>query len=165
MLAKAILSSVKLRQGCPYRAYEPLPNKFNNRELENDLLHQVYILWGVELYRSCIGHVVFSWDIKQSLQSLRNNWKNDVLYAYAQDLKINPKASALWGIGAMIAFESTYGSREEARRVVEYLNKAYGPIPDLSLTPRHNGKSSPFYPRQVAHALWGLSYYCYASSN
>jgi hypothetical protein len=165
LLAKAILSTVRLRDGCPYWAYEPIPNKFNNREVENDLVHQVYILWGVELYRSCIGHVVFPWNIQHSLQSLRNNWKNDILYGYPQDVKINPKASALWGIGAMIAFEATYGSHEEAKRVVEYLNKAYGPIPDLSLTPRRNGKSSPFYPRQVAHVLWGLSYYYYSNSN
>jgi len=160
-LAKAIVATVKLRHGLPFWDYDPIPNKFNNRQVENDLVHQVYILWGVELYRNNVGHVNFPWSTQQSLQSLRSYWHNNSLYGYPQDEKLNAKYSALWGIGAMIAFESVYGTPEEAKKCVEFLDKAYGPLPNLTLTPRHDAKGQPFYPRQASHALWGLSYYSF----
>jgi hypothetical protein len=158
-LAKAIVATVKLRHGLPYWDYNPIPNKFNNRLVENDLVHQVYILWGVELYRNTINHISFPWSTQQSLQSLRSYWHENSLYGFPQDEKFNPKYSALWGVGAMIAFESVYGTHPEAKRCVEFLDKAYGPLPDLTLTPRHDTKVQPFYPRQASHALWGLAYY------
>ena len=61
----------------------------------------------------------------------------------------------------MIAFESVYGTHEEAKKCVEFLDKAYGPLPNLTLTPRRDAKGQPFYPRQASHALWGLSYYSF----
>lgn len=160
-LAKAIVAIVKLRHGLPFWDYDPIPNKFNNRQVENDLVHQVYILWGIELYRKNIGHVSLPWSTQQSLQSLRSYWYNNSLYGYPQDEKLNPKYSALWGVGAMIAFEAVYGTHAEAKRCVEFLDKAYGPLPDLTLTPHRDTKRQPFYPRQASHVLWGLSYYSF----
>ena len=160
-LAKAIVATVKLRHGLPFWDYDPIPNKFNNRQVENDLVHQVYILWGIELYRKNIGHVSLPWSTQQSLQSLRSYWYNNSLYGYPQDEKLNPKYSALWGVGAMIAFEAVYGTHAEAKRCVEFLDKAYGPLPDLTLTPHRDTKRQPFYPRQATHVLWGLSYYSF----
>jgi len=61
----------------------------------------------------------------------------------------------------MIAFEAVYGTHAEAKRCVEFLDKAYGPLPDLTLTPHRDTKRQPFYPRQASHVLWGLSYYSF----
>jgi len=170
-LTKAIVNTVQMRRGAPFWDYMPIPNKFNNRQTPNDLVHQVYILWGTEVYRDCVGTARLPWTRAQALASLDRYWRNGLIYNFPQDVTYTEKKeiygdqkALLWGAGAMLAFHARYGSETQASHTLDTFVRAYDP-PRVWLSPQAGSKNAHFYPRHAAHALWGWSGYCFTSRN
>lgn len=160
-LAKAIVNTVEIRNGAPFWRYLPLPNRYN-RKSPNDLVHQVYILWGMETYRDCGGPVALPWTRAQAVESLDRFLHDSRVFSLASDeTPASSQKSILWGTGAMLAFYARYGTEDQAARAYDALVREHGPMPSLRLYPAGSSKDESFYPRHAAHALWGMAYYCF----
>lgn len=128
-LAKAIVNTVELHNGVPYWRYLPLPNRYN-RKSPNDLVHQVYILWGIETYSECGGRVELPWARKQAIESVDRFLHEGRVFSLAADEKPNSsQKSILWGTGSMLAFYAKWGNEEQAARAFDALVKEHGPLP------------------------------------
>jgi hypothetical protein len=161
-LAGAIVASVRLRDHVPYWEYIVSPNKLQSVR-PNDLVHQAYILWGLEQYRDTHGPVPIPWSRQQSLDSLNRFWKDGSLRFFAQDeLSIRPAnreaPSNLWGIGMYLAILGKWGAPGEAARCFSSLLKTHGPFPTLRVLPASVSEDARFYPRDGAHVLFGLAH-------
>jgi hypothetical protein len=161
-MARAIVSTVELRQGLPFWDYRP---NYQPRQ-PNDLLHHIYTLWGIETYRHYGGRVKLPWTREQAIASVDKFWKNGQLMEYPQDVtytgdqeQFNSKPSTLWGAGSMTAAYAEWGEREKAKQTLEAIARDYGPWPNLQLSARAAEKSKNFYPRDAAHVLWGQAVY------
>ena len=160
-LARSIVATATLRQGAPYWDYIAVPNPLKSKR-PNDLIHQVYILWGIETYRDLGGTVKPTWSRTGAVESLRRFWKDDTLRFFAQDETTikpgNREAPAnVWGAGMMLAFEAKWGSSRETERCWHAIARSYGPFPDLRVLPRDTSDDNQFYPRDAAHVLFGLA--------
>lgn len=164
-LAKAIVNTVKMREGAPYWLYLPMPNRYNRRS-PNDLVHQVYTLWGIEVYRDCGGRVKLPWTRKQAIESVDRYLHDGRVFSLAKDeIPNSNQKSVLWGTGSMLAFYGKWGSKGQASHAFEALVREHGPLPSLRLYPRDSSKDDKFFPRQAVHALWGMAYYCFGQEN
>lgn len=165
--ARGIISQIQWRNGAPFWPYIGLPNILNKEE-PNDLVHHVYILWGMELYRSYGGSVGLPWSIDQAIQSLDRFWRDGILYDYPQDVvytgEFEPfqnRPAILWGAGSILAFYGRWGTSDQAWKTYAYIREAYGPPPRLVVWPSWFSGDEAFYPRYAAHVLWGLANYLF----
>lgn len=161
-LAKAIVATATLRNGAPYWDYIAVPNALNSKR-PNDLIHQAYILWGIETYRDLNGSVKLPWTRAGALESLQRFWKDDTLRFFAQDEEgIKPTSrqapANLWGTGMMLACIAKWGTKQDTERTWQAILAAYGPFPDLRVLPATVSDDATFYPRDAAHILFGLAY-------
>jgi hypothetical protein len=162
-LAKAIVSTVELRKGAPYWQYVPLPNKLN-RQGGNDLVHQIYILWGVEVYRDCGGSVKLPFSRIAAIESVERFWKQGKVYDYPQDIACDKNQQAqLWGMGMMLGFYAKWGDQQQTERTYRVIKEAYGPWPKLRYLPKEIYDKDTFYHRHGAHVLMGLALYAFPS--
>lgn len=156
-----LVNTVQLDNGVPYWEYGDNPNVYKTPR-PNDLVHHVYILWGIEEYRKYFDKVEIPFNIEESLQSLDYFWKEDKILLLPQNngqINTNENPANLWGVGMMLAFYAKYGEYEKADKVIEVINRDYGPIPELKMWPRYfSSEDNNFYERYAAHVLLGLSY-------
>lgn len=163
---KYIISICELRQNAPFFPYMIIPDirKSFTIEESNDLVHHVYILYGLELYRSLIGNINIPWTTEQSLKSLDHFIKNNIVYDMPQDVVYigeyefyNTRPAILWGIGMMLAFYAMFDRNEQANFVLNIISEHYGPFPNLRLWPKYFSDDENFYARYAAHVLYGLA--------
>jgi hypothetical protein len=164
-LAKAIVATAHLRNGCPFWDYAPKPNPLPKIS-PNDLVHQAYILWGTELYRKFGGTIKIPWTREQAAASLDRFVVNGKILRIAKDEPSLPagetnRSSPLWGAGMALAFESEFGNRTSAGKFYKGLIDEYH-SPELRQFP--NSPDERFYPRHASHALLGLAYFSYGSN-
>jgi hypothetical protein len=177
-LAQAMVATVALREGAPYWDYVPAPNVFSH-QWPNDLIHHVYTLWGIELYRDCGGHVRLPWTRGQAVESVDRFWRDGRICRFAQDVvyseAVYSKTDAdlrnmpprLWSPGMMLAFYGKWGDEARASRAFDAICRVYGPWPKLRLYPRDSCEADDdsFYPRYAAHVLYGLALHCFGSGS
>ena len=159
-LVRAIVSQATLRHGAPYWKYIATPNPVKS-DRANDLIHQVYILWGLEIFRDYGGSL--PWSRAQALESVARHWKGERLCFYALDeARVKPgnrEAPAnLWGAGMLLAFEGRWGTAAQARRCFAVIERDHGPFPRVRVLPREVSGDGEFYPRDAAHVLFGLAH-------
>lgn len=154
----ALVHTVQMRDGAPYWRYAPLPNKFNH-DRPNDALHQVYTLWGIELYRDHFDRVMIPWTRDQSIESVDRYTREGKPYLLPQDVPKHRKAARLdrlWGRGMVLAFYARWADQARARNALTQLMTYYGDWPHLVEWPSDPADAA-FYPRQAAHVLLGVS--------
>lgn len=161
-LARAVVATVAIREGAPYWDYIAQPNPLGSRR-PNDLVHQAYILWGVETYRDAGGAVPLPWSRAKAVESLDRFWKDGTPRFFAQDEPDvkpgNREAPAnVWGVGMLLACCAKWGGPERTRRCHEAVLASYGPFPAVRVLPAHASDDDRFYPRDAAHVLFGLAH-------
>lgn len=157
----AINSSVESFNGMPFWNYsvpdalEPDPN---------DLVHHMYILYGIELYKSHGGTVSFAWSKEDALNSARLFTDDKAVYHYPHDSHFAiatyvdlTRPANLWGVGMLLAFASAAGDDSLANKALETVKRSYGTFPDLTLYPLYWDSDVRFYPRYAAHVLFGIA--------
>ena len=164
-LARAIVATVELREGAPYWKYIIPPNKHKS-DRPNDLVHQVYILWGVEHYRDARNTVELPWNRAGAMESLERFWKDGTLRFFAQDEETvkpgNREApSNLWGIGMLLAAYGKWGTPKQSARCFSSMVESHGPFPGLRVLPREVSSDGRFFLRDGAHVLFGLAHAVY----
>ncbi len=157
-----------LRGGAPYWDYIAPPNNPVKFQRPNDLVHQAYIIWGLENYREAGGSVKLPWTQAQALESMDRFWKDGTLRFFAQDEATVKQSSReapanLWGAGMLLASYARWGSPEQSRRCFTAICEAYGPFPRMRVLPRAVSEDGQFYPRDNAHVLFGLAYAAYGA--
>lgn len=158
----SIVAQARFRNGAPFWSYIALPNDFN-QDKPNDLVHHVYILWGLRAAQPTGGTASLTWNDGLSSFSLTAFWKNGDLYDYPQDVSyadpVYTRPAILWGVGALLAYYSVSNETEGAANTQRIINTSYGyPYPDLRLFPASYSADPVFYARYAAHVLWGLAY-------
>jgi hypothetical protein len=145
---------------CPYWIYN---SSDRLTPITNDLVHHVYILFGMEMYRANGGKELLSWTIKQGVESLDLFLVHSELFNYPQDLLFsNPLINSndpanLWGIGMTMAYVIKSGDIEKYEQCNQIVLSKYGIFPDVTIYPTDNSAGVPFYPRYAAHLLYGLA--------
>jgi len=165
-LARAIVSTVEIRDGQPFWLYAPEPNKLNHHR-PNDLLHHFYTLWGIERYRDCGGRVPLPWSREAALRTADRFWTDGKLcdYEYVKDKASGcpPVSARLWSAGMMLAFCAKYGDTAQAEKCLRAIQQDYGPWPQLSCAPKAGVKN--VFPRQSSHVLLGLAFHAFPDRN
>ncbi len=159
-VAKMVVENAIIISGGPYWFY----NESNRLDpIANDLVHHVYILFGMEMYRSNGGIVPLSWTIQQAVKSLDAFLINSNLYNYPQLsyfvsplFNMNDPAN-LWGIGILMAYYVKSGEMDKYEICNQIVLDKYGVFPDVTVFPSDNSAGVPFYPRYAAHLLYGLA--------
>ena len=152
---RALVASATLRDGAPFWTYQ-VPVDHPD---PNDLVHHVYILWGLEIYREAGGAEPITWSRTDSLNSVRRFWSAGVLHQLPSDEVYNNVYDTLgaeaWGAGMALAFVSRWGTPEDALAIRQHITTGYG---DFPLIRRFPGTTDPtFYRRWTSHVLWGLA--------
>jgi len=152
-------NGVILFGGKPFWDYADSPGVPTNT---NDMVHHVYIIYGVKMYLDHGGEVPVRWTTEDALGSLRLFTSGGVMYNYPQDpFFANPRIrldspANLWGIGMLIACASAMGDRPLAEAAVGATKESYGDFPDMTLFPLAWSSDTRIYPRFTAHVLYGL---------
>lgn len=159
-LARAIVSTVELRDGQPFWLYAPLPNKANNRR-PNDLLHHCYTLWGIERYRDCGGRVPLPWTREGAIRSAERFWREGKLCEYTEKDSPgqSPAPARLWSAGMMLACCAQFGDTAGAGACLRAIQENYGPWPQLRTDPKAGPDKA--FPRDSAHVLIGLALHAF----
>lgn len=165
-IANKLVKTVKLEKGIPYWNHVDDPAAYDDKSaIPNDLVHHVYIIWGIEEYRSHYDTIYMPFNLNQSIASVDSFWRGNKIYSYPQNIvfignqeHFNDRPANLWGVGMMLAFYAKYGEVEKADSTLKAIDKIYGPIPKLTLWPSDFSKNDRFYERYAAHVLFGLSY-------
>lgn len=162
-----IVSQVIWRNDAPYWNYLASPSSFKQDKPNepNDLLHHVYILWSAEIYRPYgQQYIRLPWSLSQALNSLSRFWREGKVYDFPQDVtyeaeqkSFNDRPASIRGLGMLLAFYSRWGSYQKAIETFNIIDRDYGPFPTLHLWPYTFSTQNVFYPRFVAHTLWGLA--------
>ncbi len=143
---QAIINEVQFSDNLPFWSYE---SALTGSYKPNDLLHHVYTLHGLELYRTYCNRINIPWCTKQSLDSFKKYWKKEQLLEFIADNTPNQPLARLWAIGSLIAFTAAYGDLDQMEKTYNYLHKNYGTYPDLIYKPNFPDKT--FFPRHAAH--------------
>jgi hypothetical protein len=163
-LARAIVSTVELRNGQPFWLYAPMPNRVNNSR-PNDLLHHFYTLWGIERYRDCGGNVPLPWTREAAIRSADRFWMEGQLCEYTKEDSSGkpPRPARLWSAGMMLTFCAQFGDAIQAEKCLHAIHQNYGPWPRL----RTNPKAGPdkVFPRDSSHVLIGLALHAFPNRN
>jgi hypothetical protein len=163
---KTMVATLRPRDGRPYWDYMAMPNRFQS-ERPNDLVHHIYTLWGIEMYRDYGGKTSLPWTRAQARESVQWFWKGDRICQYPQyDLRIAKPGNrefptVLWGAGSLLAFYGHWGTSQEASRCFEVTQKSYGKWPQQRMYPPGFGQKpndDTVYSRHNAHVLLGLAY-------
>jgi hypothetical protein len=162
-LARSTVATVTLRDGAPFWDYITPPHNPHDFQRPNDLIHQAYILWGVETYRDLGGGVRLPWTRAKAVESLERFWKDGTIRFFAQDEPgVKPgnreQPSNLWGTGMLLACQARWGTPEQSRRTFEAICDSYGPFPKMRVLPAAVGGEATSYPRDNAHVLFGLAH-------
>lgn len=174
VFVRTVIATMIPRGGLAYWNYIA-PTDQNQSSKPNDLLHHIYTLWGLEMYRDLGGPVALPWTRAQARESVEKFWKGDRMCQYAVDEMRIAKTgnreypSIVWGTGSLLAFYGKWGSAVQAAHCQEVIVRSYGPWPDLRLYPPTFGPpahkdDTRFYPRHAAHNLLGLAYAAYAQA-
>lgn len=160
--AKAVIGTVMLREGLPFWYYSAAPNRLKTRS-PNDLLHQGYILWGIEAYRDFAPDVKFPWTREQAVKSMDTFWRDDVLHEFSttdlEGSKIRIKTPPrLWCTGMAVAVYAKYGTAEQTERAVKEMLRQHGPLPRLRFNSADKSEKGVYYGRHASHALFGLAH-------
>ncbi|MBN2295164.1 MAG: hypothetical protein JXM70_22230 [Pirellulales bacterium] len=166
-LAKAIVSTVKFHYGQPFWRYAPLPNRYENNR-PNDLVHHVYILFGIEQYRDWDrSRVKIPWTREKAIESVdqfmlvtedeKSRRGNILEYTHVDDPQ-GPQAR-LWGAGFMLAFYAKWADSARTLRVFKIIEKNYGPMPRQHWVADDScyKDTDACYHRHNAHVLYGLA--------
>lgn len=163
--ADGIMANTKWADNVPYWDYIVYADNNIENVRPNDLVHHVYILWGMELYRSSgIGETSLPWSLEQALESLNYYWSDDKTLAFPTNVhfknkdKLKDRPARLWGMGMMLAFYGKFGAVQKADYCTDIISRDYGPFPNLKLWPQSFSQDIEFYPRYAAHVLYGLAY-------
>jgi hypothetical protein len=164
-LAKATVATLEPRAGMPFWRYAPLPNRVNIT-FTNDLVHQVYILLGIEVYRDLGGKVHLPWTRAQAIQSIDCYWKDGIMCQFpqdpgAKDEEPSVSTARLWSAGMMLAFYAKWGTDEQVVKTFKAIDKAHGPWPKLRWESKESRAKEAYYPRDTAHLLYGMAIYCF----
>lgn len=162
-LAAASVATATLRDGAPYWDYITAPHNPVKFQRPNDLIHQAYILWGLETYRDHGGAVPLPWTRDQAVESLDRFWKDGTMRFFAQDeATIKPGAredpANLWGAGMLLACYARWDAPEKSRRCFDAILADYGPFPRMRVLPASASDDETSYPRDNAHVLFGLAH-------
>jgi len=162
--AREIIAKMQRREGAPFWSYIVWPSDSGRPETPNDLVHQAYTLWGMEIYRSSPGGSRLPWSRRQSLASLEAYREDSRIYNYPRFLPsgsdfqaMRSEPAVLWGAGMMLAFYARWGSRAQAESCWRYIREELGPPPELRLWPKSYKDDPQSYPRHAAHVLWALA--------
>ncbi len=171
MIAATIVSEMELRSGLPFWRYVPTPNALRQDE-PNDMVHHIYILWGMERYRdSGIPPDSIPYSRAQAIESIRLFFDDEKSFDYPQDVIYSGDQASyqvrpmnLWAMGAVVAFLGEFQDRDlEINTLIRQLLLGdYGPWPDLRRWPRSFSTDPVFYPRYADHVLWGLACQLYS---
>lgn len=161
-ITNMLVKTVKLENDVPYWDYYYDIIDTNNKSRGNDLVHHVYILWGLEEYRKHFDEIEIPFDFDASLKSLDSFWKDEKIQHFPQNNVQsipNQNPANLWGVGMMVAFYAKYDEKDMANKAIEVISRDYGPIPELKMRPEYfSSDDNNFYERYAAHVLFGLSY-------
>lgn len=165
-IANKLVKTAKLENGMPYWDCVYYPTKVGNGNTRpNDLVHHIYILWGIEEYRAHFDKINIPFNLNQSIASVDSFWRENKIYSYPQNVvlagnqeHLKDRPANLWGVGMMLAFYAKYGEVEKANSTLKAIDKFYGPLPKLTMWPLDFSKNDNFYERYAAHVLFGLSY-------
>ncbi len=153
-------NGVILFGGKPFWDYADSPGVPTNT---NDMVHHVYIIYGVKMYLDHGGEVPVRWTTEDALGSLRLFTSGGVMYNYPHRIPFSPTPGSawtppanLWGIGMLIACASAMGDRPLAEAAVGATKESYGDFPDMTLFPLAWSSDTRIYPRFTAHVLYGL---------
>ncbi|HLE97129.1 MAG TPA: hypothetical protein VI997_07150 [Candidatus Thermoplasmatota archaeon] len=146
------------RDGRPSWSYDaPRPHE------PNDIVHQAYIVHGLETYRASGGRVPLPWDRATLTGTLAPFWVGGDLREYSPEdgadvpATLVDRPARLWGVGMALGTQACWGKSADAERLVAELKARYGPWPNLTLYPRSYAEDGAFYGRHSAHVLWGLA--------
>lgn len=174
---KYIQYHLKFQDGYPYWMYfggklpwSSVKRKKNNKP--NDLVHEMFILQGLLDYKNYGGRWSHTIDDGRLISGIAKYVYLDKVcefpYQYAHE-KSRERWARLWGVGHALYLTSRWESflnynlsKSISRRLVEILLRNYysDGTRQWIIRPGDNRKSV-FYPRHVAHALLGLSYYVF----
>ena len=159
-IANKLVKTVKLENGRPYWNYADYPARYGNSANPNDLVHHVYIIWGVEEYRSNYDTIHIPFNLSQSIASVDSFWRGKKIYNYPQNIvfvdnkeHLNNIPANLWGVGMMLAFYAKYEEAKKAHSTLKAIDKYYGPIPNLTMWPLDFSKNDKFYERYSSRTL------------
>ncbi|MHB0971406.1 MAG: hypothetical protein ACYC7A_05935 [Thermoanaerobaculia bacterium] len=153
--ANTIVHAARMHAGLPYWNYIPPPN-FINQNAPSDLLHHVYVLWGLEEYREYPG-ATLPWDRLASAQSIMTFVRNGSFDNFTLHWPGPPSPPKLWAVGTALAFVSRWGDPYTAYELFDAIQLGYGIPPEVTMWPRSFSSDSRFYPRQAAHLLLGIA--------
>ncbi|MDX9880492.1 MAG: hypothetical protein RBS73_00405 [Prolixibacteraceae bacterium] len=161
-MARAIVATVELRQDLPFWDYRP----GHDPKRANDVLHHIYTILGIEMYRDYGGRVKLPWTREQAIASVDQFWKDGQIMEFPQDIiytgeqvRFNSARSSQWGAGSVVAAYAYWGEFEKAKQALETIQRDYGTWPHLQLSPGR--KSDVFFPRDSSHVLWGQAVYLF----
>ena len=160
--AKAVIENVNYYDDMPFWNYSvKLP--IRSSSIPNDLVHHIYILWGMEKYRY-LDSVSLPWSLEKAVKSIDSFYRANYFYAYPQfksylkmKVTLRNRPARLWGIGMALAFYGKNKKIKKVEKVWEILKSKYN-YPDLRLWPIQLSSDKNFYPRFAAHVLYGLSH-------
>lgn len=158
--ALGVARAVQMRDGAPFWRYWQYANPPDApyKDGPNNLVHHVYIIHGMELYRRYRGVVQLPWSTHDAGDSLDRFLRDDRIYDVPQDAIERPSdrnlLAVLWSAGSLVAWEAAWGDQAVADENVNRLMRDYGQWPALTRVP---GGEAIFYPRQAAHVLWAMA--------
>ncbi|HWR14178.1 MAG TPA: hypothetical protein VN577_05090 [Terriglobales bacterium] len=152
---RSIINTATIRDQAPFWTY----NVPVDHPDPNDLVHHVYILWGLEVYRAGGGTVPIPWMRADALRSIRMFWRDGTLHQMPADVTYGNVYDSLgaeaWGAGMALAFTARWGSADDASAIRHYILTEYGEYPDIRRYP--GSQDTNFYRRWAAHMLWGIA--------
>ena len=165
--AASIIASVDLRRDLPYWNYVEGSHDLN-RDDPNDLVHHVYILWGMERARDA-GLAEIPWTREQAMDTVPAFFRDGRLWAYPQDevyredQTFSDDPPRLWCVGAALALLGEFGGPSATEDdLVRVLREDFGPLSGPTMYPVY-AHTDPayddprYFPRFGTHVLWGLS--------
>lgn len=160
--AAGVNVDVQLRDGAPFWRYWHYfaPPTSTYKDGPNNLVHHVYVIYGMELYRHYRGATRLSWDTRAAAVSLERFVHDGRMYDVPQDAIERPSdrdlLAVLWSAASLVAWEAAWGDLSIADEHLGWIMRDYGPWPSLRLSPDPT-TSTTFYARHGAHILWAVA--------
>lgn len=164
---RSLVERVTYRGSVPYWPYTT-GRRYDGPSYPNDLVHQVYIVMGLEAVRES-GLMQLPWRRRAAARSLLPFLSEGKIYAYPQDVAYESNETfgddpaQLWSPGALLAYLGMYGDPfNQTPEVIRVVRNDYGPLGSPRVWPRSapeedTYQDDTYYPRHGAHLLWGLA--------